>query len=93
MKKIGEKLLAEIGGGDFVGSSNTGFFRPKCAKTRLQASIISKKFSEGYTPGPPSIKERGRDGRVKMKHASEERRSEKPETRGIKKVVRFFNGG
>jgi hypothetical protein len=82
MKKIGGRLLAEIGGKIFVGSSNTGIFLPKCAKIRLQASIISKKISGGYTPGPPSIK---LGGRARMKQASEEKRSEKPETRGGQK--------
>jgi hypothetical protein len=49
--------LAEMGERDFVGSSNTRFFRPKCAKTRLQASIISK-FVMGVTPSDPQQRER-----------------------------------
>jgi hypothetical protein len=47
MKKVEGRFLAEIGGRDFVGASNTGFFRPKCAKTRLKASITSK-ISPGF---------------------------------------------
>jgi hypothetical protein len=58
----GKTFSRNRGRGDFVGSSNPGFFRSKCAKTLLQASIISKFFS-GVRP--PSIRVRGRDGRVK----------------------------
>jgi hypothetical protein len=36
------------------------FFLPKCAKTHLRASVISK-FFRGYTPGPPLKMDRGRE--------------------------------
>jgi hypothetical protein len=90
MKTIWGKTFSRNRGKDFVGSWNTGSFRPKCPKIRLQASIISKNFSGGYTLGLPTIKVRGRDGRLRMKHASEERRSEKPETQGDKKGRQIF---
>jgi hypothetical protein len=91
MKKYGGRLLAEIGGGDFVGSSNTGFIGPKCAKARLQASIISI-FFRGLYYRTPVNKREGWEGKGEA-YANEKRRSEKPETRGTKKVVRFFQRG
>jgi hypothetical protein len=54
-----------------IQGENTGFFQPKCAKTRLQASIILNFFFRGYTPGPPFLRVRRRDGRVRLKHLSE----------------------
>jgi hypothetical protein len=92
MKKIGGKPSRNRGE-DFVGSSNTGIFQPKCAKTRqLQASIISKIFPGGYTSEPPSIKVRERDGRVKGKLQARKAEVRNQRHGGQKKVVRFFNG-
>jgi hypothetical protein len=93
MKKLGE-TFSRNRGEDFVGSSNTGLFPLKCAKTRLQASKISKKNFWGLHPRTSVNKSiGGRDGRVRMKHASDERKSEKPDTRGDKKGSSDFLTG
>jgi hypothetical protein len=66
-----------------------GFFRPKCAKTRLEGSIISN-FLRGLHP-PTHVNKSSREGNGEATERGNENRE--PRTRGLKKVVRFFNGG
>jgi hypothetical protein len=69
MKKNRGRLLAEIGVGRFCWFINTGFFRPKCAKTRLEASKVSKFFPGLHPPTPVNkSKRKGWEGKVAFRH-------------------------
>jgi hypothetical protein len=73
MQSLEQMLHEKKWGWRFYGSSNTGFFRLKCAKTRLQASIISH-FFQGVTPQTPVNKREVWEGKDEACELGKEKR-------------------